>query len=180
MMTMYFFRAGMTGALLTTLLAIVLAVSFAPNAHAVEIGYVDALRLIELAPQGKVEVKQLEAEFAERSRELKGRLEQFKAANAELENKMDITTEQRDSKTRELREMQRRLRRDQREYNEDFERRRSEKLGQLEKTITIAIITVAKREKLDVVFQQAVYVSPDIDLTEQVLAELEKLHKAAQ
>ncbi len=182
MMTAYFFRAGpigpigmIGGALLATLFLSVLAA----NAHAAGIGYVDALRLIDLAPQGKAEVKKLEVEFAERSRELKGRLQQFKAAEAELESKMDITVEQRDSKTRELREMQRRLRRDQREYNEDFERRRNEKLGKLEKVITAAIITVAKREKLDVVFQQAVYVSSDIDLTKQVLAELEKLHKAA-
>ena len=179
MMTAYFFRAGPIGPIGGALLATLFLSVLAANAHAAGIGYVDALRLIDLAPQGKAEVKKLEVEFAERSRELKGRLQQFKAAEAELESKMDITVEQRDSKTRELREMQRRLRRDQREYNEDFERRRNEKLGKLEKVITAAIITVAKREKLDVVFQQAVYVSSDIDLTKQVLAELEKLHKAA-
>jgi len=63
------------------------------------------------------------------------------------------------------------------EYNEDYARRRSHHLGKLEKLITEVIRDVAKREGLDVVFQQVVYASEDIDLTDTVLEELKKRHQ---
>ena len=147
-------------------------------AVAAEIGYVDARRLIEQAPQGKDEIKKLEAEFAERNRELKGHFDQFKAQESDLEkNGMLMAAEELESKTKDLREVQRKLKRDQREYNEDYTQRRNEGLAKLERIVTEAIIVVAKKEKLDVVFQQAVYANPNIDLTDKVLEVLKADYK---
>ena len=144
-----------------------------PPAHAEGMGYVDARRLIEQAPQGKEEVKRLEAEFAERNRDLKGRFDLFKAQEETLEKeRLLMTAEELTAKTDELRELERQLRRAQREYNEDYTRRRNQGLTKLEKLITEVIIDVAKSAELDVVFQQVVYASPEIDLTDRVLDEL--------
>ena len=88
-----------------------------------------------------------------------------------------MTAEEVQIESGDLQEMQRQLRRAQREYKEDYARRRNQRLGKLEKVITEVIVAVAKREKLDVVFQQAVYASPDIDLTDRVLDELKKRYK---
>lgn len=150
----------------------------ASAAHAGGLGYVDDQRLITQSPQGREIIKKLEAEFAERSRELKGRFDMLKAQQQDLEkNSVQMTAEDLQTKSQNLRELQRQLRRDQRDYQEDYMRRRNQELSKLEKDITEVIIAVAKREKLDMVFQQAVYASPDIDLTGRVLAELKKRYK---
>ena len=163
---------------LTALLALPPTLVPAGHAGAEGLGYVDARRLIAQAPQGLDEVKKLEAEFAERSRELKGKLDGFKAQQQDLEkNGVLMTAEEVRAKTADLRELQRQLRRAQREYQEDYERRRSQGLSRLENMITEVIVAVAKRKKLDVVLQQVVYASPKVDLTDQVLAELKKRYK---
>ena len=166
----------------TTILALALALALAlgitATAHAGGVGYVDDRRLIDQSPQGQDILKQLETEFAERSRELKGRFDRLKAQQQDLEKNSVLMTEaELQVKADDLREFQRQLRRDQRDYQDDYARRRGQGLGKLEKTITEVVIAVAKRKKLDLVFQQAVYASPDIDLTDQVLAELKKQYQ---
>ncbi|MGI9310499.1 MAG: OmpH family outer membrane protein [bacterium] len=166
------------GAAFSAALAALLLLGASLPVRAAEIGYVDARQLIEQAPQGRDEVAQLEAEFAERRRTLQADFESFRAQEAELQKDgLDMAPEEREAKTAALLELQRGLKRNQRAYNEDFTRRRNERLAGLEKLITKAIIAVAKREGLDLVFQQAVYASEDINLTDQVLAELTRMHQ---
>lgn len=152
-------------------------VAMAAQAQAQGMGYVDARRLIEQAPQGQQMERELEAEFAERSRELKGRVELFQAKEADLEkNRMALGEDDIAARVDELSELERKLRRAQREFNEDIARRRNQNLSKLEKQITAVIQEVAKRKELAVVFQQVVYASEDIDLTDEVLAELKARH----
>lgn len=162
---------------ITTLFTAALLAATILPAHA-DMGYVDARRLIEQAPQGRDEAVRLEAEFAERNRELKGRFELFKTQEEELDKeRLTMTADELTAKTDDLREMERQLRRAQREYNEDYTRRRNQGLAKLEKLITEVIIDVAKDEKLDVVFQQVVYASEEIDMTDRVLEELKKRYE---
>jgi len=164
-------------AMVVAVVVTVVAVLPAP-AHAQSMGYVDARRLIEQAPQGQEQNRELEAEFAERNRELKVRFELFKEQEDELEkNRLALSEAELLERAADLREQERKLRRAQREYNEDYARRRSHHLGKLEKLITEVIRDVAKREGLDVVFQQVVYASEEIDLTDTVLEELKKRHQ---
>lgn len=142
------------------------------------IGYVDVPRLIVEAPQGQDKLKKLEAEFAERRREFKAKAELFAAEKTKLEQaSLEMDEAERASATRKLRDLQLDARRTQREYNEDYARRRGEELGELEKVLTAAIIHIAEREKFDLVLQQAIYASAKIDLTAEVLDELKKQHK---
>ena len=73
-------------------------------------------------------------------------------------------------------ERQVQLKREQQNYNEDYARARNESLARLEKLISDVIIELAKEENIGLVVQQAVYASPDIDLTNQVLERLQKMH----
>ena len=158
--------------------ACALALLASAPAPAAEIGYVDVQRLLTEAPQGKEKMQTLRAEFAERNRKLQGEFELFKSREAELEKKsLSMEASEWDEQAADLRATERRLRRAQREYNEDSSRRLNQELGKLEKVISRAIVAVAKREKLDIVFEKAVYANPDIDLTATVLAELKKMHK---
>ena len=146
-------------------------------AYGDKIAYVDARTLVEKSPQGRDEVQRLEDEFAERSRELRGRIEQFRQEEADLEkNALTMSQDDVEAKSRELREMQRSLKREQQAYNEDYAQRRNQGLAELERVISEVVIFIAKEGDYDLVVQQAVYASPRIDITDKVLAELEKRH----
>ncbi|MEM7194405.1 MAG: OmpH family outer membrane protein [Pseudomonadota bacterium] len=156
------------GALLLALHSTVIAANLA---------YVDARRLVEEAPQGKDQAQELEEAFSERSRELRGKIDQFREEEANLEkNAMLMSAEDRDAKTRELRELQRELRRDQQAFNEEYAARRNEGLQKLERTISEVVIQVSEQGGYDLVVQQAVYASKEIDITDLVLKELERIY----
>ncbi len=149
------------------------------HALAEKIGYVDVRRLIDDSPQGLEEVKELEETFAARDRDLKGRIDVFESRRLELEkNAIVMGQEEVDRVTQELEEMQRSIRRDQRDYNEEYNESRNRSLARLQKIISDAVIHVARRDDFDLIFQQAVYVSDQVDITELVLKEL--VHRSEQ
>lgn len=153
-----------------------IGVSFMPvKASAVKIAYVDARVLIDEAPQGKYEFSILEQEFSERSRDLKAKIELFNTREAELKkNAVLLSSEEIQEQTAELRDLQITLQREQQIYNEDYARSRNRGLARLEKLISEVIVEIAEREKIDLVVQQAVYASQDIDLTGKILEQLKE------
>ena len=68
--------------------------------------------------------------------------------------------------------MDRDFQRRQREFREDLNQRRNEELtGVLDKA-NRAIKAIAEREKFDLILQDAVYVSPRLDITDTVIKQL--------
>ncbi len=63
--------------------------------------------------------------------------------------------------------------RKQNEFLEDLNVRRNEVLGQLQRTILQEVQTYAKGAGLDVVVSEALYASPSVDVTQQVLSALQ-------
>ncbi len=143
--------------------------------YADKIAYVDARRLIDQAPQGKLEVRKLEEAFSVRNRELRSKFELFRSQKTEFEkNSVLMPTEEAEEKAKELRYMQRDLEREQRQYNEDYAEVRNEGLARLENMISQVIVDIAQKQNIDLVLQQVVYASDRINLTDTVLEELEK------
>ena len=140
-----------------------------------KIGYVNAVELVETAPQGKKALKDLEGEFSGRERELLAlRDEVLKLEQSLSKNSLLLKDTEKADKTRQLVDLQRRLKREQRELSEDFNLRRNEELSKLQIIVTEAVIKVAKEQNYDIVFQQAVWFKPSIDMTQAVLDFLEK------
>lgn len=141
-----------------------------------KLGYVDAVKLVETAPQGKQALKKLEDEFGEREQALvvirnnAVEIEQDLQKNALVMSEGDQA-----SKTKELRELERSLQRQQRELREDYNLRRNEELAKLQKIVTLAVIDIAKEQGYDLIVQQAVWFSPETDMTEQVLQRLSQM-----
>ena len=159
------------------ILLVIALVSPAPLV-AQSLAYVDARRLIDEAPQGKAEIKSLEEQFSERSRDLKGRIDEFELRETELKkNAVLMSSDELQQKTTELRDIQRTLQREQQVFNEDYTRSRNQGLAKLEKLISEVIIKIAVDEEIDLVIQNAVYASEGIDLTPRVLEELSRLHQ---
>ncbi len=171
MILRFIFRApGIAGVLCVAMIA-----SLPVQAQDVKIAYVDARRLIDEAPQGKDEIKKLEEQFNERSRDLKAMIELFNAQEAELKkNAVILSAEELQEKSEELLRLQRKLQREQQNYNEDYARDRNQGLARLEKLISAVIIEIARRDKIDLILQQVVFASRNIDLTDKVLEELQK------
>jgi outer membrane protein len=161
----------------TLLIALSIAASALPAAPAIaegKIGFVNTERIMrESAPAQRAQ-KKIEGEFQKRDQELTRLAEQLKRMQEDVEkNAVTMAEAQRRVKERELGEADRDFQRKRREFQEDLNQRRNEELAQVLEQANRAIRAIADQEKYDIIFQDAVYANPRIDLTERVIKALE-------
>ncbi len=141
-----------------------------------KIGYVNAAKVIEDAPQGQLALKRLETEFGPRDRELATMQDKIKELETELDkNNLVLKDSDRRSKEREVVSLKRDLRRATQEFREDYNVRRNEELSALQNLVQRAIVEIAKQDKYDLILHEgAVYAGDKVDITDQVLKKLGK------
>ena len=146
------------------------------SAQTIKIGYVNAVKVIEKAPQGEAALKKLESEFGPRDKQLVSMRKDIKELEDYLEkNALIIKDADLSEKEREILVMKRDLRRATQEFREDYNLRRNEELAVLQKIVKKAILEIAKQEKYDlIVHEGAIYASSTIDITDKVLKKLSK------
>ena len=156
--------------------ALSLGVATLANAEGFKIGFVDTAKLIEQAPQAEKSLKKLEAEFGPRDKELRNmRSNKTNLENEMVKNELVYSDEERNKKQKQLRDIQRELKRSTQEFREDYNVRRNEELGALQKVVYKAIVDIAKAEGYDLVLTEGtVYASDKADMTKKVLAKLGK------
>jgi len=139
-----------------------------------KIGFVNTERIMrESAPAQRAQ-KKIEGEFQKRDAELTRIAEQLKRMQEDVEkNAVTMSEAQRRVKERELGDLDRDFQRKRREFQEDLNQRRNEELAQVLEQANRAIRAIAEQEKFDIIFQDAVYANPRIDLTERVIKTLE-------
>lgn len=163
-----------TSALLV--LAIAAAVAAPPLAAQAEnrIGFVNTARILRDAAPAVRAQKRIEAEFAKRDQELAKTAEQLKRMQDDLEKQgLTMQESQRRAKEREFGDLNRDFQRRQREFREDINQRRNEELAQVVEQANRVIRQIAEQEKYDIIFQDAVYANPRIDITDRVIKALE-------
>jgi len=166
-------------ALLTTLAGSV-SLASAQGTTQVKIAYVNVQRLLQEAPQAQAASQALEGEFANRRRDLENQQKDLKAREDKLEKDGAVMAEnERRTAEKALRDGQRELSRKQNEFLEDLNVRRNEALGQLQRTVVQEIQTYSKSAGFDIVVTDALYASPSLDVTNQVLAALQARGKGA-
>lgn len=140
-----------------------------------KIGYVNAVKVIEEAPQGEAALKKLEAEFAPRDRQIVEMQNRLKQLEQELE-KNALVLKDADHRSREFEiiSLKRDLRRATQEFREDYNLRRNEELAALQKIVQKTIAEIARQENYDLILESAVYASPKTDITEKILRRLGK------
>jgi outer membrane protein len=139
-----------------------------------KIGVVNVARLLQESPQAQAASQALENEFATRRRELEGQQKDLKAREDKLQKDGAVmAAAERSNAEKTLRDGQREFARKQNEFLEDLNVRRNEVLGQLQRTILQEVQTFAKGAGLDVVVSEALYASPSVDVTSQVLSALQ-------
>lgn len=149
------------------------------SAAEIKIGYVNAVKVIEQAPQREAALKKLEAEFTPRDKKLVAMQQEIRKAEEDLEkNRLVMKDIQRRDKESQLGALKRDLWRETQEFREDLNARRNEELAALQKMVQQVIVEIAKQENYDLILEGAVYASSSVDITDKVLEKLTK--RAAQ
>ena len=137
-------------------------------------GFVNTERILRDATPAVRAQKKIEAEFQKRDQELAHAAEQLKKTQDELEkNSVTMSETQRRVKEREFADLNRDFQRKQREFREDLNQRRNEELAQVVEQANRIIRQIAEQEKYDIIFQDAVFANPRIDITDKVIKALE-------
>jgi outer membrane protein len=168
----------------TLVRAISIAVLAVPAAAALaegKFGFVNTERIMRDSAPAQRAQKKIEGEFTKRDAELTRLADQLKQLQQDLEkNTVTMSDAQRRTKERELGELDRDFQRKRREFQEDLNQRRNEELAQVLEQANRAIRAIAEQEKYDIIFQDAVYANPRIDITERVIKALDGAKPASK
>ncbi|MHB8729072.1 MAG: OmpH/Skp family outer membrane protein [Sulfuricaulis sp.] len=141
----------------------------------IKIGYVNAVKVIEEAPQGEAALKKLEAEFAPRDKKIVSMQNKLKQLEKDLDkNALLLKDSEHRSKEFEIISLKRDISRATQEFREDYNLRRNEELATLQKIVQRTINEIAKQEKYDLILESAVYAGPRADITDKILKKLGK------
>ncbi len=137
-------------------------------------GFVNTERILRDAVPAQRAQKKIEAEFQKRDQELARIADQLKRMQEDMEkNSVTMSETQRRAKERDFGDLNRDFQRKQREFREDLNQRRNEELAQVVEQANRVIRQIAEQEKFDIIFQDAVFASPRIDITDKVIKALE-------
>ncbi len=153
--------------------ALIALASPAANAET-RIGFVNSDRVMRESAPAVTAQKLLEKEFAKRDGELQSMAKELQGIQADLEkNSLTMSDGDRRKKEREFGDLNREFQRRQREFREDLNQRRNEELAAVLDRANKAVKKIAEAEKYDIILQEAVYASPQIDLTDRVIKALD-------
>jgi outer membrane protein len=168
---------GLTGVRIGA--ALVLGLFMALPAFA-KIGFVNTERVLRESTPAIAAQRKLEAEFSKREKELQDVASRMRGLSERLERDGTVMAEsERVKRQREITDMERDLQRRQREFREDLNQRRNEELAGVVEMANRAIRQIAESEKYDIIFQEAVFASPRIDITDKVIKALNEPRPAA-
>jgi len=155
--------------------AIALSVANVGAAESQKIGFVNAVSVLDRAPQAAVALLGLEKEFQPRDKELLELRDQIRVREAALEkNSLVMAASETKIRQRVFNGLQRRLKRLKEEAREDYNFRRNEELAKLQRLVREVIMDIAQEGGYDIVLEQAVYVNRSIDLTDKVLERMKR------
>ncbi|KAI5913997.1 MAG: OmpH family outer membrane protein [Proteobacteria bacterium] len=157
---------------LTLVAAALLGISQAATAET-KIGFVNSDRVMREAGPAVRAQQRLEKEFEKRDQELQRMAKDLQAMQEDLErNGSSMAENDRRTKERALNDLNRDFQRKQREFREDLNQRRNEELASVLERANRSVKQIAESEKFDIIFQEAVYASPRIDITDKVIKAL--------
>lgn len=145
-----------------------------------KIGFVSTERIFKDSAPAVRALKKIEKDFEKREQELQKMSKQLQSLQDSLEkNATTLSDADRRNKEREMRDLEREFQRKSREFREDINQRRNEELAAVLERANKAIKAIAEAEKFDIVFQEAVWASPRIDITDKVIKALADAPAAA-
>ncbi|WP_026035247.1 OmpH family outer membrane protein [Cupriavidus sp. BIS7] len=155
------------------LAAAALCVAAPAMAQEARIAAVNSERILRDSQPAKAAQVKLEQEFSKRDRELQDMAQKIKAMADKLDKDTAVLADSdRQRRQREVADLDREFQRKQREFREDLNQRRNEELAQVLERANRVIRQLAEQRKYDLIVQEAVYVNPRIDITDDVMKAL--------
>ncbi len=143
------------------------------QAQEIKLGFVNTERIFREAATAKQAQAKLEQEFSRREKELVENGNALKLASERFEREAPTLAEsQRTARQKQLIDQDREFQRKRREFQEDLNARKNEEQQIVVERANRAVKQVAESEKYDVIFQEAVYIHPKLDITDKVIKAL--------
>jgi outer membrane protein len=147
--------------------------SAAPSSS--RIAWISPERIYNESKLAKLAEEKLKEEFKSREKAMSEMAARLKTASDKLEADAPTLTEaDRIKRQRDVFELDKEYQRRQREFREDVSQRTNEERQAISEKATRIIKQLANVEGFDIVLQDAVWASSRIDITEKVLAALDK------
>lgn len=147
-------------------------------AQEARIAAVNSERILRDSQPAKAAQVKLEQEFSKRDRELQDMAQKIKGMADKLDKDTAVLADaDRQRRQREVADLDREFQRKQREFREDLNQRRNEELAQVLERANRVIRSIAEQRKYDLIVQEAVYVNPRIDITDDVMKALNAASK---
>jgi len=165
---------------LFVLILFMFSVSFAYAEQ--KIAFVNQAKLLQKAPQSESARNKLQKEFAKRDKSLVSLQKKIQSSIDKLQKDAAILSEAELNKLkRKITLLKRDLERDKSAFKEDLSIRQNEELIKLQKSILQSILTIAEKEKYDLIVSDGViYASKQVDITDKILAQLKKQYKSGK
>lgn len=146
-----------------------------------KIGFVNVAQLMDQAPQTKVAMAALEEEFQPRQRDVVAKQKELEELTEKVQRDLAVMGEtERRNAEQDVRALQREVNRLQTEFREDFNLRRNEALGKLQRELLQEVQTYAQSAGFDLVVGDGVlYASRGVNITGMVLQAMEENFQAA-
>lgn len=168
----------MTGVMLAGALLLGMAGAIAQS---VKVGYVNLARIEKEASAAVRASEALRQEFEPRNLKLQEFQKSIEAVRAQFEReKAGMSPAEAQAKAREISGMMMQSDQALQRLTEEYELRRRELGGRLIEGTRAAIKTVAEAGEFDLILQEVIFARPGIDITEDVLKEMEKQAAAPQ
>lgn len=139
------------------------------------IGYVNLEYLLRDSAMAQKAGKKLEKEFSAREQEIQKRMKSAREQQAAFEkDSLTLSETERTKRQRELAALGREIENDKRAFREDLGQRRNEELMAFQERTRKIILEIAEKEKFDIIFENAVYASPKVDITPRIIKALDR------
>ena len=161
-------------------LVAVIATVFASSVFAQDAGtrvaVVNSEKVFNESNLAKAMQTRLQNEFTKRQNDLRDSAQKIKTAAEKLDRDAAVMNEaERVRRQRELADQDRELQRKQREFTEDLNQRTFEERAKIAEKANSVLKQIAEQRKIDVIVQEAAYVSPKADVTDDVIKALNSL-----
>jgi outer membrane protein len=137
------------------------------------VAVVNSEKVLNESNLAKAMQTRLQNEFTKRQNDLRDSAQKIKIAAEKLDRDAAVMNEaERVRRQRELADQDRELQRKQREFAEDLNQRTFEERAKIAEKANLVLRQIAEQRKIDVIVQEAAYVSPKSDITDDVIKAL--------
>jgi len=146
-----------------------------PQASAGRIGFVATERLYAESKLAKAADIRIAAQFSLRDKDNRETLARLKKLSETFDgDAASLDAPERTRRAREVMELDKEVQRLDQAYRDDLQERKSYERARIAERAYALIVQIAEQEKIDVVFRDALWSRPGIDITDQILRQLDR------